>query len=223
MTTPTHAAPPDVLVRFARRVSHDVNNFSTVVSTYSELLLADLPADSPARADVQEIHAAAELMVQYLQRVTRFARAATLRRVPIAVNDGIDTAVAAFRAATPARPLTVDGSLDGLIMADATWWSDMIGELLTNAHEAAPDGTPITLRLATRDGQMIVQVRDAGTGASDEILRQLGEPFVTTKQGVRGAGMGLALVNAFAVAVGGAFTLQRDGDHTVAEIAIPLV
>jgi C4-dicarboxylate-specific signal transduction histidine kinase len=71
------------------------------------------------------------------------------------------------------------------------------------------------------DGVVLVQVRDRGTGPSPEVLKALGEPFVTTKQGVRGAGMGLALVSAFALAVKGTFALERDGTHTVAELAIP--
>jgi signal transduction histidine kinase len=221
MATPTNAAPAEALVRFARRVSHDVNNFSTVVSTYSELLLADLPPDAPAHADVKEIHTAAEQMVQYLYRVTRFARAGSLRPTPIAIQPGIDAAITAFQGKTPTRDVQIEASINATINADPTWWSDMLGELLTNAHEAAPEGTSITVRSVVTDGVVLVQVRDQGTGPSPEILKALGEPFVTTKQGVRGAGMGLALVSAFALAVKGTFALERDGTHTVAELAIP--
>lgn len=221
MATPTNAPPPEALVRFARRVSHDLNNFSTVVSTYSELLLADLPPDAPAHADVQEIHTAADQMVQYLYRVTRFARAASLRATPMPAQPGIDAAIAAFQGKVPSRMVQCEGSIDVSINTDAGWWSDMLGELLANAHEAAPEGTPITVRTVVTDGAVLVQIRDAGTGPSPDILKALGEPFITTKQGVRGAGMGLALVNAFAVAMKGTFALQRDGAHTLAELALP--
>lgn len=223
MATPTNAAPPDVLVRFARRVSHDVNNFSTVVSTYSELLLADVPPESPVHADVQEIHAAADQLVQYVHRVTRFARAASMRRVPIPVDAGIATAVDAFRAKAPTRLVTVsDIATEATIEADAAWWSDMLGELLLNAHECAPEGTAITVQRQRLDGWIVVQVQDEGPGPAPEIMQAIGEPFLTTKQGIRGAGMGLALVNAFAVAARGAFSLRRDGSHTIAELTLPI-
>lgn len=210
-------------MRFARRVSHDVNNFSTVVSTYSELLLADLPPDAPVHADVQEIHTAAEQMVQYLQRVTRFARAASLRKTRIPVQPGIDAAVATLRAKAPTRSVLVEADIDATIDADATWWSDMLAELLVNAHEAAPPDTQIVVRSAVTEGVVVVQVRNYGAEPSRDIMQALGEPFVTTKQGVRGAGMGLTLVSAFAAAVKGTLALQRDGDQTVAELAIPAV
>ena len=223
MATPTNAAPSEVLVRFARRVSHDVNNFSTVVSTYSELLLADLPPESPAHADVQEIHAAAEQLVHYLHRVTRFARAASMRRAPVAVAAGITDAVSVMREKHPARTMLVSEVPAVQIEADAGWWRDMLGELLVNADEWAPDGTSIVVQAAVEDGHVVVQIRDEGPGPSADVLPSIGEPFVSTKQGVRGAGMGLALVHAFALAAHGRFVLRRDGTHTVAELAIPVV
>ncbi len=76
-TNPAHDT--EALVRFAKRVSHDINNYSTVVRTYSELLLADLPVGNPMHADVEEVRRAADATVNYLQRVTQFARAGTMR------------------------------------------------------------------------------------------------------------------------------------------------
>ncbi|MFO0094965.1 MAG: hypothetical protein ACK54K_11750, partial [Gemmatimonadaceae bacterium] len=80
----------DTLIRYARQLSHDLNNFTTVVRTYSELLLTELPAATSTHADVAEIQRAAESMVQYLQRVTRFARASSMRRSPVAVDAGLE-------------------------------------------------------------------------------------------------------------------------------------
>jgi signal transduction histidine kinase len=65
----------EAVVRFARRVSHDINNFSTVVRTYSELLLSDIDSSDPMHADIEEIHRAADATVVYVQRVTLFSRA----------------------------------------------------------------------------------------------------------------------------------------------------
>ncbi|MBC8086718.1 MAG: hypothetical protein H7Z40_05595, partial [Phycisphaerae bacterium] len=71
---------------FARRMSHDMSNFVTVVRTYSELLLADLPPAGTTHADVQEIHRAADAMIEYLHRIVKFARTSGSRSGPVSLD-----------------------------------------------------------------------------------------------------------------------------------------
>ena len=47
------------------------------------------------------------------------------------------------------------------------------------------------------------------------------EPFVSSKQGVRGAGIGLALVAAFLEAVGGTASFDREDGRTYMRMEIP--
>jgi signal transduction histidine kinase len=178
------------LVRFARKLSHDLNNFSTVIRTYSELLLSDLPAGSATHADVAEIQRAAENMVQYLQRVTRFARAGSIKRVPIDVDAATLDAVAEFGGAAPQRVVEARVLSGVTLQADSLWWQDIVGELLRNAHEASPVGRS--------------------------------EPLVTSKTGVRGAGMGLALVGAFVGTFGGTLAQTHEGGRTVVSLRLPV-
>jgi signal transduction histidine kinase len=210
----------DTLIRYARRLSHDLNNFSTVVRTYSELLLSELPADSSTYADVSEIQRAAESMVQYLQRVTRFARTSGMRRSPVAVDAGITDAAEAFRRQVPGRPVEVAVATSAYIGADVVWWREILAELLQNAHEAAPAGAPIIVRAVATPTHAVIEVRDSGPGFP-AALSNLGEPFVTAKTGVRGAGMGLALVTAFVAAQDGTVSFGRDGHETVVRLELP--
>ena len=209
MASFTNAAPDtDALVRFARRVSHDINNFSTVVRTYSELLLSDIPDGDPMHADVGEIYRAADATVRYLQRVTQFSRVGHMRRLPTSVGDGIADAQAelASEQGDRAVQVTLGG---GRIHADASWWRDVMIELLRNAHDAAPPGSTIVVRSIVQDGAVIVEVEDDGDGIPAELLASVAEPFVTSKQGVRGAGIGLAIVAAFVRTLGGSLHFER--------------
>jgi signal transduction histidine kinase len=213
MPADTNAVPErEALVRFAKRVAHDINNFSTVVRAYSELLLDDLPESDPMRRDVAEIHEAADATVRYLQRVTHFARVGSMRRMPASVDDGISHAIAALAAEHSDRPVhvTLGG---GRIHADANWWRDVVIELLRNAHDAAPAGRAIVIRSAVQEALVVVDVEDEGGGIPVELRSTITEPFVTSKQGVRGAGIGLAIVAAFVQTLGGSLQFDRiDGD-----------
>lgn len=220
MASPTNAVLDPALVRFARQISHDLNNYVTVVRTYSELLLSDVATDAVVRADLEEIHRAADGMVHYLQRVTRFARAGTMRKVPLPVGDACEEAVESFRTAVPARAVQLLRDAEASIEADPQWFRDVVLELLRNAHEAAPTGSAISVSVAVADDQVIVAVRDEGDGIPDGQLA-LFEPFTTSKHGVRGAGQGLAMAMAFALALDGSLLCARDGLATVVTLRLP--
>ncbi|MBL0938568.1 MAG: HAMP domain-containing histidine kinase [Gemmatimonadaceae bacterium] len=209
MPDTTPAVADETLIRFARRISHDLNNFSTVVRTYSELLLSELPADSPTHADVTEIQRAAESMVQYLQRVTRFARAAGMKKAPVPVDAVVAETVDAFRREVPTRTIAIAGTTGTTINADPVWFREVLTELLRNAHEVAPADTPVEVHLSMANQTVRIEVQDSGPGFAAS-LPSIGEPFLTTKNGVRGAGLGLALANAFAMALGGKLEAQRE-------------
>ncbi|WP_396223604.1 sensor histidine kinase [Gemmatimonas sp.] len=222
MSLSTDAATSEPLVRFARKLSHDLNNFSTVIRTYSELLLSDLPAGSATHADVAEIQRAAENMVQYLQRVTRFARAGSIKRVPIDVDAATLDAVAEFGGAAPQRVVEARVLSGVTLQADSLWWQDIVGELLRNAHEASPVGRSIVLTQSREQETLVLSVEDEGAGFAEPLATNAAEPLVTSKTGVRGAGMGLALVGAFVGTFGGTLAQTHEGGRTVVSLRLPV-
>lgn len=221
MTLSTHSASSEPLVRYARKLAHDLNNFSTVVRTYSELLLSDLPPDSPTHADVTEIQRAAESMVQYLQRVTRFARAGTMKRSAVDVDGVVREASALFVSTIPSRPVEVCATSGATIQADPVWWRDVLIELLQNAHEASPPGRAVLVTAQRADGDVVVTVEDEGPGFDAAVLPHASEPLVSGKAGIRGAGMGLAIVAAFVGTLGGTLSSAHADGRTVVTLRLP--
>ncbi|MDQ6612722.1 MAG: hypothetical protein M3Y64_09845, partial [Gemmatimonadota bacterium] len=131
------------LTLFARRMSHDLSNYVTVVRTYSELLSADLPDDGTARADVLEIHRAADAMVHYLQRVNRFARPAIARPGTVAIDEALIEIVDRHEAL---GRIEVALASKAVICIDGSDLADAVSELLKNAFEATPVDEAIQLR-----------------------------------------------------------------------------
>ncbi len=79
--------------------------------------------------------------------------------------------------------------------------------LLVNAIDATQDGGTITLRTGEQGSESWVQVADDGPGMPPEVKARVFEPFFTTK-GVRGSGLGLAMVYASVQRHGGSIELE---------------
>jgi putative PEP-CTERM system histidine kinase len=78
----------------------------------------------------------------------------------------------------------------------------MLGHLVQNAIDASPPGSPITVSLEARDGDVVAIVADEGPGMSAAFVRdELFTPFSSTKPG--GFGIGAHEAREIARAAGG--------------------
>jgi signal transduction histidine kinase len=160
-------------------------------------------------------------MVAYLQRVARFARTSGLRPSPRHVLPIVNDVVVEFasEASTAFARVVLGETVEATIDVDPSWLRDVVRELVVNAREAAPALTTVVVSVREHeagDGQRwaIVEVCDEGPGFAASVVHHAEEPFVSTKDGVRGAGFGLTLASAFADASGGRLVRVRDANIT---------
>jgi signal transduction histidine kinase len=65
--------------------------------------------------------------------------------------------------------------------------------LLLNARDAMPKGGWLSVVTRERDGRVMVEVSDTGSGIPSEYLSRIYDPFFTTKAIGRGTGLGLSI------------------------------
>lgn len=95
--------------------------------------------------------------------------------------------------------------------------------LVLNALQALPDRKK-GVRVATsrKDGKVIIEVTDQGTGMSEEVLARLMEPFFTTRSDRGGTGLGLSISYSIIKEHGGALEFDSvPGRGTTARITLP--
>jgi signal transduction histidine kinase len=97
-----------------------------------------------------------------------------------------------------------------------------IANLVENAVEASPAGTPVEVGARRDRGEAVVEIADRGPGLPQEVRDRLYAPHVTTKLG--GSGMGLFLARRLVVGMhnGTVEMTDRAGGGTVAELRLRL-
>lgn len=202
---------------FAGGISHDFNNLLTGMLGYCDLLLTQLPADSPAREDVQEIRSLAMRGTDLSKQILAVSRRQMLQPVVLDPNEvvrGMDRLLR--RVIGENIELHTNLQDVGTVRADAAQLEQVLLNLASNARDAMPDGGELFVNTAPVSADdrrrfrldpslewMTIRVRDTGTGMTDAVRAHIFEPFFTTKPRGKGTGLGLALAYGMIDQVGG--------------------
>ncbi|HEX4144978.1 MAG TPA: ATP-binding protein [Pirellulales bacterium] len=207
-----HWQKMEAIGRLAGGISHDCNNYLTVILGYSENLLRqpEISAEE-VRASAVEIQRAGERAADLMQQLLTFGRQQSPSHVAVRMNDVVSEIAELLRSMigeTVELRLALDEQLDS-VRAEAGQLEQMIVNLIVNARDAMPDGGAITLRTANvriAPGEVadwpecepgdyvLLSVEDVGAGIPADVQARIFEPFFTTKERGRGAGLGLAIV-----------------------------
>ena len=83
---------------------------------------------------------------------------------------------------------------DAIVLGDEQRIQQVFVNLLSNARDASPDNTTITVKAINEPHTVEVRVIDQGEGIPADKIEQIFEPFFTTKEVGKGTGLGLSLV-----------------------------
>jgi signal transduction histidine kinase len=188
-------------------IAHQINN--PLVGVINLTQLAEREADDPTRvrALLVQIRKAGEDCHAFVKRMTQFTRIARMERKPTDLVALVDETVALFlhshRRGTPIDSVLPDRPV--VLDVDPTLIRHALFNLLANAVEASPAGTPVTVRLAPPEsgdpGWWCLAVLDCGPGVRNDILDQIFVPFFTTRP--EGTGLGLPVVQHIVMLHGG--------------------
>lgn len=121
--------------------------------------------------------------------------------------------------------LTAEVAPGLMVLGDRTLIGQMLANLLDNAVKYCGPGDAITLRLAADAGQPVLRLADTGPGLPPDLRGDAFERFTrgAAHAGVKGHGLGLALVRAIATRHGARLTLPEVPKGFAIEIRWPTV
>jgi two-component system, OmpR family, sensor kinase len=93
--------------------------------------------------------------------------------------------------------------------------------LLDNALVHTPAGTTVVVSAAREDGHVTLEVADTGLGIRNQTMPHIFEPFYTSADGARGAGLGLAIARELAERMHGRLTVRSAPGETAFKLTLP--
>ena len=205
----------EALGTLAGGVAHDLNNILGGMVGYPDLLLMELPEDSPLRRGIVTIKHSGEKAAAIVQDLLTLAR----RGVPVMEPVGLNRIITDYlrspefqrlRSFHPGIRIETDLAEELLpIQGSSVHLSKAVMNLVSNAAEAMPCGGVIRIETSNQyvdkiirgydqvsEGEYIVlKISDAGVGIAQKDIRKIFEPFYTKKiMGRSGTGLGMAVV-----------------------------
>jgi signal transduction histidine kinase len=85
--------------------------------------------------------------------------------------------------------------------------------LLSNARDASPAGSPVSVHSEIINSLIYIHVTDQGSGISKELQEKIFDPFFTTKEAGEGTGLGLSLVYSIVESLDGYISVESPADE----------
>ncbi|MFZ4126017.1 MAG: ATP-binding protein, partial [Rickettsiales bacterium] len=212
-----HSQKMQAVGQLAGGVAHDFNNLLTAMIGFCDLLLMRHPAGDPSFADIMQVKQNANRAANLVRQLLAFSRRQTLQPKMLDMTDVLAELSNLIRRLI-GENITMNmqhGRDLGLVKADQGQLEQVIINLAVNARDAMKDGGSLSIRTSTvtiKSGQpmdrklipptddeviipgdyVLVEVEDTGTGIPPEIIKNIFEPFFSTKEVGSGTGLGLA-------------------------------
>ncbi|WP_175530221.1 hybrid sensor histidine kinase/response regulator [Desulfobacula phenolica] len=206
-----HSQKMESIGSLAGGIAHDFNNILFPIVGMSEMLLEDMPEQSPVHENVQVILKAGQRAAKLVQQILTFSRQNEHKVIPVRIQQVLKEVLRLTRSTIPSNIEIVQQIQHdcGLVMADPTQIHQVAMNIITNAFHAIEfEGGIITVLLKEillegddlvstslgSDRYAKLSISDNGHGILPELMNKIFEPYFTTKGQGKGTGLGLSVV-----------------------------
>ncbi len=208
-------------------IAHDFNNILFPIVGHTEMLIEDVPEDSPLRESLNEIYTGALRAKELVKQILTFSRQEHSELKLMKMQPIIIEALKLIRSTIPTTiEIKHDINPDcGVIKADPTQIHQIVMNLATNAYHAMEETggeLKVSLKQIKLGGYDVISLKmtsgvyaclivaDTGRGMDKNLIDKIFDPFFTTKAIGKGTGIGLSVVHGIVTAMGGAIHVYSE-------------
>ena len=231
-----HVEKMATIGKMAAVMAHEINNPLAGILTYAKLVrkwvdkdqLTTPPKKLEASQCLDLIATESRRCGDLVKSLLVFSRTAPLNKQTTDIRDVVDRSVRLIRHQLDMNGVQLQLDLPihlPLTSCDAAQIEQVLLALIMNAIDAMPRGGNlwISTSLDASAFEYRITVRDDGTGIAPDILAQIFEPFLTTKETGKGVGLGLAVSQRIIERHDGRIDVQSElGKGTTFTIHLPI-
>lgn len=220
-----------VVGKISAKIAHEINNPLASIAMFSQLLDEELSEDSPLREYTEVVHRNILLCKKIVRAFQDYAVESPGERTVFRMGDCLKEVV------TLAGPLMEKSGIELTIEVsellppyegDQDQIKQVFSHLVQNAMEAMEAGGALHIRAGLgqevgEEAQILVEITDTGGGIEEAHLKEIFQPFFSTKAKGRGTGLGLSICQRFVEAHNGQIQVQsKIGCGTTFAISLPV-
>lgn len=202
----------DILAQLSGGIAHDFNNMLGGIMGNADMLLTQLPQNSPYKDYVNLIIDGSEKASELVGKLMAFSRKTDSAKIKIDLNDSLkDISTTLNHISNNNIAINTNfKSNNPLILADSPSLQSILLNICVNSKEAMPEGGSISISTenvyldetyiktcvnkVTPGDYIEVDISDTGSGIDKNIIDKIFDPFFSTKTDSNHQGLGLSTV-----------------------------
>ncbi|HSR12659.1 MAG TPA: ATP-binding protein [Thermodesulfobacteriota bacterium] len=184
----------------AATMAHEIGTPLNSISGYIQLMLTEDAASDTAKKRLKIIETQLDRLTQTIRNLLHSTRQPQPHLQALDLNDLLENILVLTQPGMSARGIVLVRRFNDTIpvSGDPGLLQQVFLNLVNNALDAMSEGGTLTIATEVSapsgNGRYVeAAVSDTGTGMSPEVLKKVLEPFFTTKEPGKGAGLGLSI------------------------------
>ena len=212
--------------RLTSQIAHELNNPIYGIMNTLELLKTEIPPESKRRRILELSLSEIQRLSEMLRNMLSFSKPEEEKRRAVKIDELIEGILLVMEKQMREADIRVETSFGEEIpdvMASTNQMRQVFLNIFKNAKEAMPKGGTLFVRTSKEDNRVLIHIQDTGIGIPEEIKDKIFDAFFTTKQKVKGVGLGLSVCYGIIRDHGGEIKIKsEEGKGTTFTISLPV-
>ena len=212
--------------KLTSQIAHELNNPLYGIMNTLELLKTEISAQSKRRKILDMALSETVRLTELLRKMLSFSKPDEEEKQPADVNEILDEILLLVKKQLLENSVRISTSFFndlGKVYASKNKLRQVFLNMISNAMGAMPEGGTLTIRTLGKGDHIHIEIIDTGVGIREENISKIFDAFFTTKESVKGVGLGLSVCYGFIEEHGGDIRVtSKLGSGTTFTIILPV-
>lgn len=212
--------------KLTSQIAHELNNPLYGIMNTLELMKTEIPPENKRRRLLDMSLSETVRLADMLKKMLSFSKPDQEERCPADLNQIIEELLLLHERILQENNIWIVSELAedvGEVYVSKNQMRQVILNMISNARDAMPGGGTLTFRTRRKGDQALIEIADTGQGIAEENVNRIFESFFTTKDSIKGVGLGLSVCYGFIRDHGGDITVRSTPNHgTTFTITLPV-